>query len=157
MASSPSIENINTDAILNHIMKIETLSNDLRSLIDKSNKTEKIISDYKSMIQFLLENQNIKQTEFHTLIHGNVFTLMDRKGSVQYVQNEIAKLSLKSKNIKIDIDNKKKEIVNNIATINEVNYLDRDIYEYVIEEIEHKFKTKNKNDINEENSEDEED
>lgn len=157
MASSPSIENINTDAILNHIMKIETLSNDLRSLIDKSNKTEKIISDYKSMIQFLLENQNIKQTEFHTLIHGNVFTLMDRKGSVQYVQNEIAKLSLKSKNIKIDIDNKKKEIVNNIATINEVNYLDRDIYEYVIEEIEHKFKTKNKNVINEENSEDEED
>ena len=127
MASSPSIENINTDEILNHIMKIQSLSNDIRSLIKKSNKNEKIINDYKSMIQFLLENQSIKQTEFDTLIHGNVFTLMDRKGSVHYVQSEIAKLSLESKDIKNAIDNKKKEIVNNIATINEVNYLDRDI------------------------------
>lgn len=155
MASSPSIENINTDEILNHIMKIETLSHDLRNSIEKSNKNEQIINDYKSMIQFLLENQSIKQTEFDTLIHGNVFTLMDRKGSVQYVQSEIAKLSLESKDIKNDIDNKKKEIVNNIATINEVNYLDRDIYEYVINEIEHKFKRKNKDVINEENSDDE--
>lgn len=155
MASSPSIENINTDEILNHIMKIESLSNDIRSLIKKSNKNEKIINDYKSMIQFLLENQSIKQTEFDTLIHGNVFTLMDRKGSVHYVQSEIAKLSLESKDIKNAIDNKKKEIVNNIATINEVNYLDRDIYEYVINEIEHKFKRKNKDVINEENSDDE--
>lgn len=155
MASSPSIENINTDEILNHIMKIETLSHDLRNSIEQSNKNEQIINDYKSMIQFLLENQSIKQTEFDTLIHGNVFTLMDRKGSVQYVQSEIAKLSLESKDIKNDIDNKKKEIVNNIATINEVNYLDRDIYEYVINEIEHKFKRKNKDVINEENSDDE--
>ena len=155
MASSPSIENINTDEILNHIMKIESLSNDIRSLIKKSNKNEKIINDYKSMIQFLLENQSIKQTEFDTLIHRNVFTLMDRKGSVHYLQSEIAKLSLESKDIKNAIDNKKKEIVNNIATINEVNYLDRDIYEYVINEIEHKFKRKNKDVINEENSDDE--
>ena len=47
MASSPSIENINTDEILNHIMKIETLSHDLRNSIEKSNKNEQIINDYK--------------------------------------------------------------------------------------------------------------
>lgn len=143
-------DDINTEALLSHITTIETLSSELRDLKNEYEKKNKLISQYRDMFQFLLENQ-IKDSSFYTYVPGPLFINMDRKQCVGYVNKEIAMLSKESNDIKCNLQKKKKELVKVFGSISEANYLDNDLYEYLIEDIQSKFSTK----IKEESDEDE--
>lgn len=144
------VDDINTEDLLSHITAIETLSSELRELKSKYENKNKLISQYKEMFQFLLENQ-IKDDSFYTYVPGPIFINMERKECVNYVKTEIAKLTKESNDVKNNLQNKKKELVKIFNSMSEANYLDSDIYDYLIEDIQSKFTKK----IKEESDEDE--
>lgn len=144
------VDDINTEDLLSHITAIETLSSELRELKSKYENKNKLISQYKEMFQFLLENQ-IKDDSFYTYVPGPIFINMERKECVNYVKTEIAKLTKESNDVKNNLQNKKKELVKIFNSMSEANYLDSDIYDYLIEDIQAKFTKK----IKEESDEDE--
>ena len=144
------LDDINTEDLLSHITTIETLSSELRELKTKYENKNTLISQYKEMFQFLLENQ-IKDNSFYTFVPGPIFINMERKECVNYVNREIAKLTKENTDVKKCLQNKKKELVKTFNSINEANYLDSDMYDYLIEDIQAKFTKK----IKEESDEDE--
>lgn len=144
------VDDINTEDLLSHITAIETLSSELRELKSKYENKNKLISQYKEMFQFLLENQ-IKDDSFYTYVPGPIFINMERKECVNYVKTEIAKITKENNDVKNNLQNKKKELVKIFNSMSEANYLDSDIYDYLIEDIQSKFTKK----IKEESDEDE--
>jgi len=132
-------ENLNTDEILKKINLFEEISLEYRLLKEKINKEETIIDSYKSSIKFLLENQNFKDDIFKLYMNSNIFLNIERKKAVPFIQKIISKKSENLNNIKSELNNIKKKLLSNIKIINDIQYLENDIYDDFQELIKKKF------------------
>ena len=131
---------LNNQKLLEKISKIEQLSDDLFSLKNEYANINDIISKNKEFINYLYEHQNIKDLKFYMLypnmniINENkngVFHELQRKDSIQYIQNMISN-SMKNKgNIDSKINEVKKKLIDTIEDPVEMNILDKDIYEMI--------------------------
>ena len=134
------INNLNTDELLKKINLFEEISLEYRNLKEIINKEENIIESYKSSIKFLLENQNFKDNIFKLYFPSNVFINIERKNAVPFIQNKILKKTQNLNNKKSELNNIKKKLLSNIKIINDVKFLEIDIYDDFKELIEKKFK-----------------
>ena len=132
-------ENINTDEILKKINLFEDISLEYRNLKEKINKEEAIIDSYKSSIKFLIENQNFKDNIFKVFMPSNLFLNIERKKAVPFIQKIILNKIEKLNNNKSELNNLKKKLLNNIKIINDIQYLENDIYDDFQELIKKKF------------------
>ena len=132
-------ENINTDEILKKINLFEDISLEYRNLKEKINKEEAIIDSYKSSIKFLIENQNFKDNIFKVFMPSNLFLNIERKKAVPFIQKIILNKIEKLNNNKSELNNLKKKLLSNIKIINDIQYLENDIYDDFLELIKKKF------------------
>ena len=132
-------ENINTDEILKKLILFEDISLEYRNLKEKINKEEAIIDSYKSSIKFLIENQNFKDNIFKVFMPSNLFLNIERKKAVPFIQKIILNKIEKLNNNKSELNNLKKKLLNNIKIINDIQYLENDIYDDFQELIKKKF------------------
>ena len=132
-------ENLNTDEILKKLNLFEEISLEYRNLKEKINKEETIIDSYKSSIKFLLENQNFKDDIFKLYMPSNLFLNIERKKAVPFIQKVILNKSKNLNNIKSELNNLKKKLLSNIKIINDIQYLESDIYDDFQELIKKKF------------------
>lgn len=132
-------ENINTDEILKKINLFEDISLEYRNLKEKINKEEAIIDSYKSSIKFLIENQNFKDNIFKVFMPSNLFLNIERKKAVPFIQKIILNKIEKLNNNKSELNNLKKKLLSNIKIINDIQYLENDIYDDFQELIKKKF------------------
>jgi len=132
-------ENINTDEILKKINLFEDISLEYRNLKEKINKEEAIIDSYKSSIKFLIENQNFKDNIFKVFMPSNLFLNIERKKAVPFIQKIILNKIEKLNNNKSELNNLKKKLLSNIQIINDIQYLESDIYDDFQELIKKKF------------------
>ena len=132
-------ENINTDEILKKINLFEDISLEYRNLKEKINKEEAIIDSYKSSIKFLIENQNFKDNIFKVFMPSNLFLNIERKKAVPFIQKIILNKIEKLNNNKSELNNLKKKLLSNIKIINDIQYLENDIYNDFQELIKKKF------------------
>jgi len=132
-------ENLNTDEILKKLNLFEEISLEYRNLKEKINKEETIIDSYKSSIKFLLENQNFKDDIFKLYMPSNLFLNIERKKAVPFIQKIILNKSKNLNNIKSELNNLKKKLLSNIKIINDIQYLESDIYDDFQELIKKKF------------------
>ncbi len=132
-------ENINTDEILKKINLLEDISLEYRNLKEKINKEEAIIDSYKSSIKFLIENQNFKDNIFKVFMPSNLFLNIERKKAVPFIQKIILNKIEKLNNNKSELNNLKKKLLSNIKIINDIQYLETDIYDDFQELIKKKF------------------
>ena len=131
---------LNNQKLLEKISKIEQLSDDLFSLKNEYANINDIISKNKEFINYLYEHQNIKDLKFYMLYpnmniisdnKNGVFHELQRKDSIQYIQNMISN-SMKNKgNIDSKINEVKKKLIDTIEDPVEMNILDKDIYEMI--------------------------
>ena len=98
---------------------------------------EKIITQFKNNIVFLL-----------LMVLKAIVIITSPAKKVCFV---IAKLTKERNDVKNNLQNKKKALVKIFNSMSEANYLDSDIYDYLIEDIQSKFTKK----IKEESDEDE--
>ena len=132
-------ENINTDEILKKLNLFEDISLEYRNLKEKINKEEAIIDSYKSSIKFLIENQNFKDNIFKVFMPSNLFLNIERKKAVPFIQKIILNKIEKLNNNKSELNNLKKKLLSNIKIINDIQYLENDIYDDFQELIKKKF------------------
>ena len=132
-------ENINTDEILKKLNLFEDISLEYRNLKEKINKEEAIIDSYKSSIKFLIENQNFKDNIFKVFMPSNLFLNIERKKAVPFIQKIILNKAEKLNNNKSELNKIKKKLLSNIKIINDIQYLENDIYDDFQELIKKKF------------------
>ena len=132
-------ENINTDEILKKLILFEDISLEYRNLKEKINKEEAIIDSYKSSIKFLIENQNFKDNIFKVFMPSNLFLNIERKKAVPFIQKIILNKIEKLNNNKSELNKIKKKLLSNIKIINDIQYLENDIYDDFLELIKKKF------------------
>ena len=144
--------------LLEKITKIEQLSQDLHSLKSECTNINGIILKNKEFINYLYEHQNVKDLKFYMLypnmsiIYDNkngVFHELQRKDSIQYIQNIISN-SMKNKgNIDSKLNEIKKKLIDIIEDPVEMDILDNDIYEMLFPLACKKFPNYFKNPIEE--------
>ena len=132
-------ENINTDEILKKLNLFEDISLEYRNLKEKINKEEAIIDSYKSSIKFLIENQNFKDNIFKVFMPSNLFLNIERKKAVPFIQKIILNKTENLNNNKSELNKIKKKLLSNIKIINDIQYLENDIYDDFQELIKKKF------------------
>ena len=132
-------ENINTDEILKKLILFEDISLEYRNLKEKINKEEAIIDSYKSSIKFLIENQNFKDNIFKVFMPSNLFLNIERKKAVPFIQKIILNKAENLNNNKSELNKIKKKLLSNIKIINDIQYLENDIYDDFQELIKKKF------------------
>jgi hypothetical protein len=132
-------ENINTDEILKKLNLFEDISLEYRNLKEKINKEEAIIDSYKSSIKFLIENQNFKDNIFKVFMPSNLFLNIERKKAVPFIQKLILNKTENLNNNKSELNKIKKKLLSNIKIINDIQYLENDIYDDFQELIKKKF------------------
>ena len=132
-------ENINTDEILKKLILFEDISLEYRNLKEKINKEEAIIDSYKSSIKFLIENQNFKDNIFKVFMPSNLFLNIERKKAVPFIQKIILNKTENLNNNKSELNKIKKKLLSNIKIINDIQYLENDIYDDFLELIKKKF------------------
>ena len=132
-------ENINTDEILKKLNLFEDISLEYRNLKEKINKEEAIIDSYKSSIKFLIENQNFKDNIFKVFMPSNLFLNIERKKAVPFIQKIILNKAENLNNNKSELNKIKKKLLSNIKIINDIQYLENDIYDDFQELIKKKF------------------
>ena len=147
-----NIDSIDTKALLNKITKIETLSFSIKSTKQQLTEKHTIVSQYKSLLQYLFENQNFKDNIFTTLIPGSLFLQLERKESVTYVQNTISALLNEINTLKKQLVSLKESLLKSIDHISESNYLDDDVYNEMEIELQKKFSRSISNNNNDNNS-----
>ena len=147
-----NIDSIDTQSLLNKITKIETLSFSIKSAKQQINEKNTIVSQYKSLLQYLFENQSFKDNNFITLIPGSIFLQLERKESVTYVQNTISALLSEINTLKKQMFSLKESLLKLIDHVSESNYLDDDVYIEMEGELQKKFSKVNSKNVNDSNS-----
>ena len=151
---------LDNQKILEKITKIEQLSQDLLSLKNEYENNNNLILKNKEFINYLYEHQNVKDLKFYMLypnmniINDNkngVFHELQRKDSIQLIQNMISN-SMKNKgNIDSKINEIKKKLIDIIEDPVEMNILDKDIFEIIFplacKKFPNYFKSQNEDDI----------
>ena len=134
--------------LLDKITKFEQLSQELLSSQNEYKTNNDIISENKEFINYLYNHQNIKDLKFYMLFPNNnilnnnkngVFHEMQRKDSIQYIQNIISN-SMKNKP---ELDKKsneiKKKLIDLIEDPSEMDILDKEIYDIILPLASKKF------------------
>ena len=70
---------------------------------------------------------------------SNLFLNIERKKAVPFIQKVILNKSKNLNNIKSELNNIKKKLLSNIKIINDIQYLENDIYDDFQELIKKKF------------------
>ena len=147
-----NIDSIDTKSLLNKITKIETLSFSIKSAKQQINEKNTIVSQYKSLLQYLFENQSFKDNNFITLIPGSIFLQLERKESVTYVQNTISALLSEINTLKKQMFSLKESLLKLIDHVSESNYLDDDVYIEMEIDLQKKFSKLNSKNVNDNDS-----
>ena len=147
-----NIDSIDTKSLLNKITKIETLSFSIKSAKQQINEKNTIVSQYKSLLQYLFENQSFKDNNFVTLIPGSIFLQLERKESVTYVQNTISALLSEINTLKKQMFSLKESLLKLIDHVSESNYLDDDVYIEMEIDLQKKFSKLNSKNVNDNDS-----
>jgi chaperonin cofactor prefoldin len=147
-----NIDSIDTKSLLNKITKIETLSFSIKSAKQQINEKNTIVSQYKSLLQYLFENQSFKDNNFITLIPGSIFLQLERKESVTYVQNTISALLSEVNTLKKQLFSLKESLLKLIDHVSESNYLDDDVYIEMEVDLQKKFSKVNSKNVNDNDS-----
>ena len=147
-----NIDSIDTKSLLNKITKIETLSFSIKSAKQQINEKNTIVSQYKSFLQYLFENQSFKDNNFITLIPGSIFLQLERKESVTYVQNTISALLSEINTLKKQLLSLKESLLKLIDHVSESNYLDDDVYIEMEVDLQKKFSKLNSKNVNDNDS-----
>jgi chaperonin cofactor prefoldin len=147
-----NIDSIDTKSLLNKITKIETLSFSIKSAKQQINEKNTIVSQYKSLLQYLFENQSFKDNNFITLIPGSIFIQLERKESVTYVQNTISALLSEVNTLKKQLFSLKESLLKLIDHVSESNYLDDDVYIEMEVDLQKKFSKVNSKNVNDNDS-----
>jgi chaperonin cofactor prefoldin len=147
-----NIDSIDTKSLLNKITKIETLSFSIKSAKQQINEKNTIVSQYKSLLQYLFENQSFKDNNFITLIPGSIFLQLERKESVTYVQNTISALLSEINTLKKQLLSLKESLLKLIDHVSESNYLDDDVYIEMEVDLQKKFSKVNSKNVNDNDS-----
>jgi chaperonin cofactor prefoldin len=147
-----NIDSIDTQSLLNKITKIETLSFSIKSAKQQINEKNTIVSQYKSLLQYLFENQSFKDNNFITLIPGSIFLQLERKESVTYVQNTISALLSEVNTLKKQLFSLKESLLKLIDHVSESNYLDDDVYIEMEVDLQKKFSKVNSKNVNDNDS-----
>lgn len=147
-----NIDSIDTKSLLNKITKIETLSFSIKSAKQQINEKNTIVSQYKSFLQYLFENQSFKDNNFITLIPGSIFLQLERKESVTYVQNTISALLSEINTLKKQLLSFKESLLKLIDHVSESNYLDDDVYIEMEVDLQKKFSKLNSKNVNDNDS-----
>ena len=147
-----NIDSIDTQSLLNKITKIETLSFSIKSAKQQINEKNTIVSQYKSLLQYLFENQSFKDNNFITLIPGSIFLQLERKESVTYVQNTISALLSEINTLKKQMFSLKESLLKLIDHVSESNYLDDDVYIEMEVDLQKKFSKLNSKNVNDNDS-----
>ena len=147
-----NIDSIDTKSLLNKITKIETLSFSIKSAKQQINEKNTIVSQYKSFLQYLFENQSFKDNNFITLIPGSIFLQLERKESVTYVQNTISALLSEINTLKKQLLSLKESLLKLIDHVSESNYLDDDVYIEMEIDLQKKFSKLNSKNVNDNDS-----
>ena len=124
--------------LLEKITKIEQLSQDLISSQNEYKTNNELLLENKEFINYLYNHQNIKDLKFYMLYPNSnildnnkngVFHEIQRKDSIQYIQNIISQ-SMKNKP---EIDKKsneiKKKLIDLIEDPSEMYILDKEIFD----------------------------
>lgn len=147
-----NIDSIDTKSLLNKITKIETLSFSIKSAKQQINEKNTIVSQHKSFLQYLFENQSFKDNNFITLIPGSIFLQLERKESVTYVQNTISALLSEINTLKKQLLSLKESLLKLIDHVSESNYLDDDVYIEMEVDLQKKFSKLNSKNVNDNDS-----
>ena len=151
---------LDNQKLLEKITKIEQLSQDLLSLKKEYENNNNLILKNKEFINYLYEHQNVKDLKFYMLypnmniINDNknrVFHELQRKDSIQHIQNMMSN-SMKNKgNIDSKINEIKKKLIDIIEDPVEMNVLDEDIFEIIFplacKKFPNYFKNQNEDDM----------
>ena len=127
--------------LLEKITNLEQLSQEIISIQKEQKINNEIFQKNKDFINYLFQNQNVKDLEFYMLYpnmmmisddKNGVFHEIKRKDCVPYIQNIISK---SSKN-KIELENKlndiKTKLINLIEDPVELDILDNDISKLIL-------------------------
>ena len=126
--------------LLEKITKIEQLSQDLLSLKTEYENNNNLILKNKDFINYLYEHQNVKDLKFYMLYpnmniisdnKNGVFHELQRKDSIQFIQNMISNYMKNKGNIDSKINEIKKKLIDVIEDPVEMNILDKDIFEII--------------------------
>ena len=142
-------EDMKTGDMLEHISLLEELSFELNKKIEEKTQKEAALSKFKGLISFLFENQTFKDKYFNYLLPANEIIILERKLAVNMTQEKISVIQKEISSIEKAIQNYKKQIVKNISSVNESNYLEDNIKDLILPDIIKKF-SKEKKEIDEE-------
>ena len=134
--------------ILEKISKLEQFSQDLISLLEENKNNNEIIAKNKEFINYLYEHQNVKDLQFYMLypnmniIKDNkkgIFHELQRRDSIQYIQNVISIRIKEKENIDKKINGIKKQLIDAIEDPAEMEILDKEIYDIILPLASKKF------------------
>ena len=127
--------------LLEKTTNIEQLSQDIVSIQKEQKNNNDILQKNKDFINYLFENQNIKDLEFYTLYpnmmivseqRNGVFHEIKRKDCVPYVQKIIANCLKNKGELDKKLDEIKKKLINIIDDPAELDMIDRDMYSIIL-------------------------
>ena len=134
--------------LLDKITNIEQLSQDLLSIQKDYKNNNDILLQNKEFINYLYEHQNVKDLKFYMIypnmdiISNNkngVFHEIQRKDSIQYIQNIISNCIKNKANIDSKLNEIKKKIIDIIEDPVEMDILDKDIFDLILPFASKKF------------------
>ena len=134
--------------MLEKITKLEKLSEDLISSQKDYNTNNELLSKNKDFINYLYEHQNVKDTQFYMLYPNmnllndtkiGIFHEIQRKNSVQFIQNIISNCIKNKTILDSKINEIKQKIIDEIKDPVELDILDKDISKVILPLASKKF------------------
>ena len=148
MSNEEFKDDLNTDKLMKSISMIEENTIKINKIKNKINENNEKIYNNKKLINYLMEHTEFKDNELNILIPGNIFEKIERKIAVQFIQSRID-ISQKE-NIKYneELNYIKDKFIELIENVNELNFVEPDIFSEIFPLIKKKFPNqfKQKND-----------
>ena len=127
--------------LLEKITNLEQLSQEIISIQKEQKINNEIFQKNKDFINYLFQNQNVKDLEFYMLYpnmmmisddKNGVFHEIKRKDCVPYIQNIISKSSKNKIELENKLNNIKTKLINLIEDPVELDILDNDISKLIL-------------------------
>ena len=127
--------------LLEKITNLEQLSQEIISIQKEQKINNEIFQKNKDFINYLFQNQNVKDLEFYMLYpnmmmisddKNGVFHEIKRKDCVPYIQNIISKSSKNKIELEKKLNDTKTKLINLIEDPVELDILDNDISQLIL-------------------------
>ncbi len=148
MSNEEFKDDLNTDKLMKSISMIEENTIKINKIKNKINENNEKIYNNKKLINYLMEHTEFKDNELNILIPGNIFEKIERKIAVQLIQSQIDIIQKENIKYNEELNYIKDKFIELIENVNELNFVEPDIFSEIFPLIKKKFPNqfKQKND-----------